>query len=178
VHITLRIAFVAVCYFVMASPIKIDPLALASAHPIALALASATAAVLAYVIYYLALHPLAKYNGPPLAKVSNLWKFLAMANGHLHITLHELHQRHGDVVRIGPNTLSIRTPDQVKELCASPARFPLALAFIQLQIWLGPGGRRPYGDRERVELRLIVLHRHTIALSAPLCTTCAPSMLP
>ncbi|KAJ7251442.1 high nitrogen upregulated cytochrome P450 monooxygenase 2 [Mycena rebaudengoi] len=52
-------------------------------------------------------HPLAKYPGPLLAKLSKLWGVNHTRGGKYHITLLDLHRRYGPVVRTGPNELSI-----------------------------------------------------------------------
>jgi hypothetical protein len=72
--------------------------------------------VLGYVVYYRYLHPLAKYPGPPLASVTNLWKTYHLWNLHLPHTLVRLHEQYGDVVRVGPNDLSFRNPDAVNTI--------------------------------------------------------------
>ncbi|KAF5637703.1 benzoate 4-monooxygenase [Fusarium sp. NRRL 52700] len=72
--------------------------------------------VLGYVVYYRYLHPLAKYPGPPLASVTNLWKTYHLWNLHLPHTLARLHEQYGDVVRVGPNDLSFRNPDAVNTI--------------------------------------------------------------
>lgn len=52
--------------------------------------------------------------GPFLAKLSNLWRFIDVANGHAEVTLYKLHQKYGDYVRLGPNVVSVRDLDAVK----------------------------------------------------------------
>ncbi|KAL5514477.1 hypothetical protein ACEPAG_2565 [Sanghuangporus baumii] len=52
-------------------------------------------------------HPLSKYPGPVLAKISKLWITYRQARGKLHLDLKELHGRYGLYVRIGPNEISI-----------------------------------------------------------------------
>ncbi|KAH9987800.1 cytochrome P450 [Russula vinacea] len=52
-------------------------------------------------------HPLAKYPGPVLAKSSKWWGAYYSATGDQHRCLKRLHDQHGDIVRIGPNELSI-----------------------------------------------------------------------
>ncbi|RKK85612.1 hypothetical protein BFJ71_g14086 [Fusarium oxysporum] len=71
---------------------------------------------LVYIVYYRYLHPLAKYPGPPLASVTNLWKTYHLWNLHLPHTLVRLHEQYGDVVRVGPNDLSFRNPDAVNTI--------------------------------------------------------------
>jgi len=53
-------------------------------------------------------HPLAKYPGPTLAKTSKLWVAYLCVKGDQHRYYKSLHDRYGDVVRVGPNELSIR----------------------------------------------------------------------
>jgi hypothetical protein len=48
-------------------------------------------------------HPLAKYPGPLLAKTSKWWAAYLSGTGDQHRYLKRLHDRHGDVVRIGQN---------------------------------------------------------------------------
>lgn len=71
---------------------------------------------LAYAAYQLFLSPLARYHGPLLAKVSRAWLAFHGYKGDLHSVLMDLHTRYGDVVRIGPNELSIISPDAVREI--------------------------------------------------------------
>lgn len=72
--------------------------------------------LLVYIVYYRYLHPLAKYPGPPLASITNLWKTYHLWNLHLPHTLVRLHEQYGDVVRVGPNDLSFRNPDAVNTI--------------------------------------------------------------
>ena len=48
-------------------------------------------------------HPLAKYPGPLLAKTSKWWAAYITSTGDQHKCLKRLHDRYGDVVRIGGN---------------------------------------------------------------------------
>ncbi|KAJ6115575.1 hypothetical protein N7523_005992 [Penicillium sp. IBT 18751x] len=52
--------------------------------------------------------------GPFLAKLSNLWRFIDVANGHAEVTHQMLHQKYGDYVRLGPNVVSVRDLDALK----------------------------------------------------------------
>ncbi|KAJ9638509.1 hypothetical protein H2204_004279 [Knufia peltigerae] len=60
---------------------------------------------LCQAIYNLYFHPLARYPGPKLAAVSEIWFSRAWTDGHLARKLQEAHQKYGDVVRIAPNDL-------------------------------------------------------------------------
>jgi cytochrome P450 len=54
-------------------------------------------------------HPLAKYPGPFLAKLTNLYSVWHAVRGTRHSSLYELHQRYGEFVRWGPNNISINS---------------------------------------------------------------------
>ncbi|OQD65538.1 hypothetical protein PENPOL_c006G06945 [Penicillium polonicum] len=54
--------------------------------------------------------------GPLLAKFTNLWRFIDVANGRAEVTLYNLHQKHGDYVRLGPNVVSVRNLDALKTI--------------------------------------------------------------
>ncbi|RAH79464.1 benzoate 4-monooxygenase cytochrome-like protein P450 [Aspergillus japonicus CBS 114.51] len=66
-----------------------------------------SAAGLSYVIYQVWFHPLAAYPGPFLAKLTDLYSVLHAVRGDRHEDLYRLHQRHGRIVRIGPNRVTI-----------------------------------------------------------------------
>jgi len=83
----------------IASFVQKQPLT-ASTLPVVLAL-------LGYVVYQTFLHPLARYPGPFLAKLTDLWQvnqFLTLDQPY-HLT--RLHEKYGPVVRYGPDKLSI-----------------------------------------------------------------------
>ncbi|KAJ5692861.1 Cytochrome P450 [Penicillium macrosclerotiorum] len=58
----------------------------------------------------------ASIPGPLLAKITNLWRFIDVANGHAEVTLYELHQKHGDYVRLGPRVVSVQNLDALKTI--------------------------------------------------------------
>jgi hypothetical protein len=74
------------------------------------------------VLYRLSpLHPLAKYPGPIIAKTSKWWGAYVGFRGDLHLYYKSLHDRYGDVVRVGehaflgpvtsfPDTLTSQVP--------------------------------------------------------------------
>ncbi|KAI0753167.1 high nitrogen upregulated cytochrome P450 monooxygenase 2 [Daedaleopsis nitida] len=83
---------------------------------------------LSYIVYWITLslsilvyrlsplHPLARYPGPLGCKVSKLWMAIISRPGYQHRYYKVQHERYGDVVRIGPNELSIRDPSVVMAL--------------------------------------------------------------
>lgn len=53
------------------------------------------------------LHPLAKYPGPLVCRLTKLWGAWVAYKGKPYLYYKDLHERYGPVVRIGPNELSI-----------------------------------------------------------------------
>jgi hypothetical protein len=54
--------------------------------------------------------------GPALAKFSNIWRFHDVAKGRPDITLYNLHQKHGDYVRLGPAAVSVKNTEVLKTI--------------------------------------------------------------
>ncbi|KAH6855974.1 cytochrome P450 [Chaetomium sp. MPI-CAGE-AT-0009] len=67
--------------------------------------------------------PLRKYPGPVLASVTRLWKVWSTASGHTHLDHIALHRRHGSVVRIAPNEVSVSSPEAARALLSAGRRF-------------------------------------------------------
>src|ERR1700759_1849349 len=61
-------------------------------------------------------HSLNKYPGPFLANFTNLWRFFDVWGRRADITHRKLHQRYGEVVRLGPNILSFSNPRAIKTI--------------------------------------------------------------
>ncbi|KAF2198224.1 cytochrome P450 ClCP1 [Delitschia confertaspora ATCC 74209] len=57
-------------------------------------------------IYNLYFHPLSRYPGPLLWRLSQLPQLVVMLQGVLPFRIKELHDKYGDVIRVGPNELS------------------------------------------------------------------------
>ena len=62
--------------------------------------------------------------GPALAKFSNLWRFIETWKGHSELVLRELHRKHGKLVQIGPNVVSIADPDAIETIYGVKADLP------------------------------------------------------
>ncbi|KZP24070.1 high nitrogen upregulated cytochrome P450 monooxygenase 2 [Athelia psychrophila] len=76
--------------------------------------------VASVVIYRLGpFHPLAKYPGPMTGKLSKLWMSYVATTGRQHIYYNSLHHKYGDIVRIGPNELSVRDAAAVVPMMGS-----------------------------------------------------------
>lgn len=62
--------------------------------------------------------------GPALAKFTNLWRFIETWKGHSELVLRELHRKHGKLVQIGPNVVSIADPDAIETIYGIKADLP------------------------------------------------------
>jgi hypothetical protein len=69
-------------------------------------------------------HPLARYPGPVLARVSRFWAFWGVVRGHQHVDSHELFSQYGEVVRTGPNHLIIRNANAIPIIHGNKNRWP------------------------------------------------------
>lgn len=59
---------------------------------------------------------LSKYNGPFLASFTDLWRvFHTYSNMH-NPPMVDLHKNYGDIVRVGPNTISFAKPEAIKDI--------------------------------------------------------------
>ncbi|KAM5537036.1 hypothetical protein V8D89_009365 [Ganoderma adspersum] len=76
-----------------------------------------TTLVLSVLVYRVSpIHPLARYPGPFGCKLSKFWLGFASLAGFQHQYIKSLHERYGDVVRIGPNEVSVRDSTVVNAL--------------------------------------------------------------
>lgn len=87
------------------------------------------------VLYYLRLHPLSKFPGPPLwAAFRFPFLYTMLVNGDLPYRIKGYHDRYGSVVRIGPDELSFIEPEAWKDIYMSRR-------FLRPRQW----GQRPPG---------------------------------
>ncbi|KAF2690632.1 cytochrome P450 [Lentithecium fluviatile CBS 122367] len=72
--------------------------------------------VLTIILYRLTLHPLARYPGPPLARITDIYLTYYAYRGSRHLAYHRAHEVYGPIVRIGPNSLSINSATALKSV--------------------------------------------------------------
>ncbi|PIG83070.1 cytochrome P450 [Aspergillus arachidicola] len=85
--------------------------------------------VLAICIYRIWFHPLAKYPGPLLAKVTNLYGGYYAWKGDLHIDMMRCHEKYGNYVRYAPNRVLFNTNTGLKEIYAYSKSFQKSAAY-------------------------------------------------
>ncbi|KAL2048040.1 hypothetical protein ABVK25_011077 [Lepraria finkii] len=84
--------------------------------PMWMVLLCVTSYCLAVAIYRLTIHPLAKYPGPLLGRITDWYSVYQAASGDRHLNFLRLHEKYGPLVRFGPNRLSSNTADGLKQI--------------------------------------------------------------
>lgn len=79
-------------------------------------LAVAVSLVLAYLVKNRYHNGLNKYHGPFLASLTDWWRFYDVYKQRPEVTHRRLHAKYGNVVRLGPNTLSFSDPAALKTI--------------------------------------------------------------
>jgi cytochrome P450 len=67
-------------------------------------------------IYNIYFHPLAKYPGPLLAKISPIYSIWGLFRGRWPFDVHQLHLKYGPVVRLMPSELAFTDPQAWKDI--------------------------------------------------------------
>ncbi|KAI0443961.1 cytochrome P450 [Xylaria telfairii] len=78
--------------------------------------------LLGWCVYNLYFHPLARYPGPKLAAVSQVWFAWVWFSGRYPIIIQDAHRKYGNVVRIAPNELSFNTIQAHRDIYSTPSR--------------------------------------------------------
>ncbi|KAK4141030.1 cytochrome P450-like protein [Dichotomopilus funicola] len=68
------------------------------------------------VVYRLFFHPLAKYPGPFLAKLTDAYMLYFAWRGDRHLEFWRMHEKYGKFVRFGPNALSVNSNTALKDI--------------------------------------------------------------
>ncbi|CAG7934485.1 unnamed protein product [Penicillium olsonii] len=61
------------------------------------------------IVYRLCFHPLSKYPGPWLAAITNWYAAFYVWRGDSHLVIRDGHRQYGDIVRFGPDSISVIT---------------------------------------------------------------------
>lgn len=77
------------------------------ANPLPWVLALGSLSLVAYVVYQRFFHPLAKFPGPLLASLTDVWQAYQFMSLQQPYYLTQLHEKHGPIVRYGPDKLSV-----------------------------------------------------------------------
>lgn len=80
-------------------------------------------------------HPLAQYPGPTINKLTKWWGVWECYSGDHHLAVQRLHQKHGSIVRVGPNELSISEVTAVSAVLGSTGLPKGHCTFCQLSLF-------------------------------------------
>ncbi|KAH7418665.1 isotrichodermin C-15 hydroxylase [Cadophora sp. MPI-SDFR-AT-0126] len=94
----------------------LDPDHLATGLRIGLTIACFSQYCTCVIVHRIYIHPLSRYPGPELAKISSLYSIYHAWRGDRHLDLLRLHGKYGSVVRYGPNSLSFNSPHAVSAI--------------------------------------------------------------
>ncbi|KAI9876588.1 MAG: hypothetical protein M1830_006166 [Pleopsidium flavum] len=72
--------------------------------------------ILGVTVYRVTLHPLAKYPGPLLAKITDWYSVYHLSKGDSHLNFYEAHQKYGRFVRFGPNRISVNSNTALRDI--------------------------------------------------------------
>ncbi|KAI1284750.1 cytochrome P450 [Xylaria sp. FL0933] len=78
--------------------------------------------IVGWSVYSIYFHPLAKYPGPKLAAITQIWHAFAWLSGRYPSIIQNIHQRYGNVVRVAPNELSFNTIQAHNDIYSVPSR--------------------------------------------------------
>lgn len=70
--------------------------------------------ILTRLVWRVLFSPLRTYPGPLFSKVTNLWRAAYVYRGQIGSKHLELHRQYGQVVRVGPNCLSVADPNLIR----------------------------------------------------------------
>jgi cytochrome P450 len=93
-----------------------------STAPILL-IAALFASTLGYLIYLRFFHPLASIPGPFSASLSRIWITKHSWGGDMNWTMIDQHNKHGSLVRTGPNEVSVSDLSAIKQIYGAGTRF-------------------------------------------------------
>lgn len=84
--------------------------------------------VLAWLVKNRYHNGLNKYPGPFLASLTDWWRFWDVYGQRPEVTHRKLHAKYGDVVRLGPNSLSFADPKALKTI------YGLNKGFVKVRV--------------------------------------------
>ncbi|KAM3435688.1 hypothetical protein MY4824_004704 [Beauveria thailandica] len=83
---------------------------------VTLELATMAGLITSMLVYRALFHVLCRYPGPFMARLSNFYLLFLSKGLQLHRELQQLHERYGDIVRLGPSTLSVTKLEAVQAI--------------------------------------------------------------
>ena len=94
-----------------------------------------------------------RYPGPVLASLTDCWRFFDVLGRRPDITQIRLHREHGDIVRLGPNTLSFANPQALKTI------YGLNKGLAKVRVHTSPRSRWSAESRSRISIQCNKLYQ-------------------
>ncbi|CAG8888676.1 unnamed protein product [Penicillium egyptiacum] len=88
---------------------------------IAFTICALVSSLLGLCLYRIYFHRLRKHPGPLLASITNWYAAYYVWNGNIHLKLREWHEIHGDIVRFGPDSISVNSYDALSQIYSARA---------------------------------------------------------
>jgi cytochrome P450 len=109
--------------------------------------------ILFLLIYRLYFHPLAKYPGPFLAKITSLYSAYHGYVRDIHIDVQACHEKYGNFVRYGPNKLLFNTVNGVQDTYGLKSNVKKARFYSQFHQGLLPSALSAYDKDDHIPRR-------------------------
>ena len=87
---------------------------------------------LCYVIYQRFGSCLSSIPGPFLASLTDLWRLIVVEHGRFDLANKALHDKYGDLVRVGPNCISVADPREIRNIYGITRLFQKGRSFVLL----------------------------------------------
>jgi len=105
-------------------------------------------------VYRIFFHPLARYPGPLLARISNSYAAWHAYKGDIHIDMWQCHQIYGKVVRYAPNRILVNSAEAVRDIYSHKSNVAKSQTYDAL-VHRAPNiltlrDKRQHGRRRRV----------------------------
>ncbi|KAK7431145.1 hypothetical protein QQZ08_002185 [Neonectria magnoliae] len=92
---------------------------------------------------------LESYSRPRLAAYTALWRWYNVCQGQAHRTAIDLHRKHGRLVRVGPNHVSVSDPQEIKKIYGLKSGYTKTAFYpIQSITWKGKQEVNLFGTRD------------------------------
>ncbi|KAF9776611.1 hypothetical protein IL306_005185 [Fusarium sp. DS 682] len=113
----------------------------------------ATGLSISILIYRAFFHRLNRFPGPFLARLSAVYAtWLAVDEEHMYLEVQKLHQKYGDIVRIGPTEISIASPSSFRAIHATASPVTKAPFYDITHPWtnlLAERRKREHANRRK-----------------------------
>ncbi|KAH7354879.1 cytochrome P450 [Rhexocercosporidium sp. MPI-PUGE-AT-0058] len=93
--------------------------------------------ILLLVIYRLYFHPLANYPGPVFGRMTDWYTVYHAWLANRHTDFHRLHQKYGEIVRVGPNRISVNSIEGLKAIYGSKANTQKSKTYSIVNNYVG-----------------------------------------